>query len=109
MGPLGGFQEAWLSLMSSIFDMGAYPAVAVLYLGRIWPQATQGNNGVMIAASILLACLLWNLFGARAVGDGSILLGALLMSPFLVITVFAIVHPFRTPISFARATAPAGE
>src|ERR1700680_4127486 len=57
MGPFWGFQEAWLSLMSSIFDMGAYPTVAVLYLGRIWPQATQGNNGVMIGAAILLACL----------------------------------------------------
>ncbi len=109
MGPFWGFQEAWLSLMASIFDMGAYPTVAVLYLGRVWPQATQGNNGLMIGAAILLACLLWNLFGARAVGDGSILMGALLMSPFLVITIFAIVHHFGTPISLAGASAPAGK
>lgn len=36
MGPFWGFQEAWLSLMASIFDMAAYPTVFVMYLGRIW-------------------------------------------------------------------------
>src|SRR5579864_3960994 len=36
MGPFWGFQEAWLSLMSSVFDLAAYPAVFVLSLGKIW-------------------------------------------------------------------------
>src|SRR5712692_2222865 len=76
MGPFWGFQEAWLSLMSSVFDMGAYPTVFVLTLGKIWPPATQGHNGVLIAATVIAGCMLWNLFGARAVGEGSVLLGA---------------------------------
>ena len=33
MGPFWGFQEAWLSLVASIFDMAIYPTVFVLYLG----------------------------------------------------------------------------
>ena len=31
------------------------------------------------------ACVVWNLAGARAVGDGSILLGLLLLAPFLIL------------------------
>ncbi len=46
LGPFWGFQEAWLSLASSVFDMAAYPAVFVLSLGRIWPPAIHGSNGV---------------------------------------------------------------
>ena len=89
MGPFWGFQEAWLSLVSSIFDMAIYPTVFVLYLGRLWPAATAGHRGVAIAAAMVLVCLLWNLLGAKAVGTGSILLGTLMLSPFLLITVYA--------------------
>ena len=89
MGPFWGFQEAWLSLVSSIFDMAIYPTVFVLYLGRLWPAATAGHRGVAIAAAMILVCLMWNLLGAKAVGTGSVWLGAVMLSPFLLITIFA--------------------
>jgi amino acid transporter len=89
MGPFWGFQEAWLSLVASIFDMAIYPTVFVLYLGRLWPAATAGHRGVAIAALMVLVCLLWNLLGAKAVGTGSVLLGVLMLSPFVLITLFA--------------------
>src|SRR5438270_8780859 len=38
---------------------------------------------------MILVCLLWNLFGAKAVGTGSILLGILMLSPFVLITAAA--------------------
>src|SRR5499427_708277 len=83
MGPFWGFQEAWLSLVASIFDMALYPTVFVLYLGRLWPVLTQGNRGLLVKAGMISVCLLWNLFGAKAVGNGSVLLGVLLLSPFV--------------------------
>ncbi len=89
MGPFWGFQEAWLSLVASIFDMAIYPTVFVLYLGRLWPALTDGHRGVAIAVGMILVCLLWNLLGAKAVGTGSILLGAVMLSPFVLITVYA--------------------
>lgn len=89
MGPFWGFQEAWLSLVSSIFDMAIYPTVFVLYLGRLWPAAAAGHRGVAIAAGMILVCLAWNLFGAKAVGSGSIWLGMLMLSPFVLITLYA--------------------
>src|SRR5947209_2127186 len=92
LGPFWGFQEAWLSLVASIFDMALYPTLFVLYLGRLWPTATHGHNGLLIAICMIIACLLWNLYGARAVGAGSIIMGILLLSPFVAITVFAFVR-----------------
>ena len=35
LGPFWGFQEAWLSLAASIFDMAIYPTLFTLYLGRL--------------------------------------------------------------------------
>lgn len=89
MGPFWGFQEAWLSLAASIFDMAIYPTVFVSYLGALWPDATAGYRGWLIKLAVVLACLVWNLLGAKAVGNGSILLGALMLSPFVLITAFA--------------------
>lgn len=90
MGPFWGFQEAWLSLASSAFDLAAYPTVFVLALQKLWPPATHGHNGVIIASALIVACVLWNLFGAGAVGNGSVLLGAALLIPFVVLTVVAL-------------------
>jgi amino acid transporter len=89
LGPFWGFQEAWLSLAASIFDMAIYPTVFVAYLGNIWPAATAGGRGLLIKLVVVSICLLWNLFGAKAVGNGSILLGTLMLAPFLLITAFA--------------------
>ena len=37
LGPFWGFQEAWLSLVASIFDMAIYPTLFTLYLARLVP------------------------------------------------------------------------
>src|SRR5205085_10057661 len=92
MGPFWGFQEAWLSLAASIFDMAAYPAIFVLSLGQLWPAALQTSTRILISAAVILVCLLWNLFGAGAVGEGSIRLGVLLLIPFAILVVASMVH-----------------
>ena len=40
LGPFWGYQEGWLSLSASIFDMAIYPAIFVLYLGKLDPDLT---------------------------------------------------------------------
>jgi amino acid transporter len=92
MGPFWGFQEAWLSLTASVFDMALYPTIFVLYLSKFWPWAAEGANGKFLAALLILACTLWNLRGARAVGSASVLFGLLLISPFVVLTVLALLR-----------------
>ena len=104
LGPFWGFQEAWLSLVASIFDMAAYPALFVLYLARLWPPAGEGWNSILIGGAVVAACVVWNLCGARAVGEGSVLLGVLLLSPFALIVVYALA---RHPV-LSGTVAPAG-
>jgi amino acid transporter len=48
MGNFWGFQEAWLSLVASIFDMAIYPTLFVLYLNRLFPwfaRCIAGDGG----------------------------------------------------------------
>src|SRR3979411_1180761 len=85
LGPFWGFQEAWLSLVASIFDMALYPTLFVLYLTRLWPAASEGHNALFIALAVVIACVIWNLFGAASVGGGSVLLSMVLLGPFAVL------------------------
>ena len=43
LGPFWGYQEAWLSLAASIFDMAIYPTIFVLYLDKLAPGWTSGG------------------------------------------------------------------
>jgi amino acid transporter len=95
LGPFWGFQEAWLSLAASVFDMAIYPTLFVLYGARLWPPlgAAPVTSGVLMIA----ACAAANLAGARAVGRGSVALTALLLAPFVVLSVLALQSPAATP------------
>src|ERR1700733_11147965 len=86
LGEFWGFQEAWLSLAASIFDMAIYPVIFVLYLGRIEPAWTAGGRGTLWALAVVILCAAWNLRGAKSVGEGSVGLFCLLLSPFVVLT-----------------------
>lgn len=87
MGPFWGYQEGWLSLSASIFDMAIYPAFCVSYLGKFSPALTEGWHGYAWALAIVAICCMWNLRGAPSVGDGSVGLFVLLLSPFAVFLV----------------------
>lgn len=89
LGPFWGFQEAWLSLAASVFDMAAYPAIFVLSLGQLWPTALHNPYRVLIPAAVIFGCVAWNLLGASAVGTGSILLGIALLAPFAAMVALA--------------------
>jgi amino acid transporter len=92
LGKFWGFQEAWLSLAASIFDLGIYPLLFISYLGVLAPAMVAGWHGAAIATALVLACLGWNMRGAKSVGDGSIGLGALMVSPFAVLTMVGLWH-----------------
>jgi len=85
LGRFWGFQEAWLSLTASVFDMAIYPVIFVLYLGRIEPQWTAGYRGTLWALAVVVLCMLWNLRGAVSVGGGSVGMFCVLLSPFVVL------------------------
>src|SRR5438309_4928964 len=67
-GPFWGFQEAWLSLAASIFDMAIYPTLFVAYASRLLPGSDQGWHGIALGVAVITVCVLWNLAGGKAVG-----------------------------------------
>jgi amino acid transporter len=92
MGRFWGFQEAWLSLAASVFDMALYPVTFVLYLSHLpylGPALTSGYRGFAWKLAVVIGCALWNLRGAKAVGQSSVVLFCVLFAPFIVVAVVA--------------------
>ena len=104
MGRFWGFQEAWLSLTGSLFDMAIYPTLFVAYLGHFAPALTANGRGVWIGVGLVAVCAAWNLLGARSVGLGSLALSVVLLGPFAVLTLYALFQ--RAPS--AAAPVPLG-
>jgi amino acid transporter len=94
LGPFWGYQEAWLSLSASVFDMALYPAIFVLYLGKFSPGLTQDWRGYAWSLAVVVLCCAWNLRGAPAVGEDSVGLFALLLAPFVVFVILGLWRGF---------------
>lgn len=107
LGRFWGFQEAWLSLAASIFDMGIYPLLFTSYLGVLAPSMVAGWHGAAIATALIAFCLLWNLKGAKSVGDGSIGMGLAMLSPFALLTVLGLWHAHHDPVTVVHTAHPA--
>ena len=45
MGPFWGFQESWLTLTGSVFEMALYPTLFVAYLGQVRAAILDGLPG----------------------------------------------------------------
>jgi amino acid transporter len=103
MGNFWGFQEAWLSLVASIFDMAIYPALFVLYLTRLFPWFSEGHRGLMVGLAVVIAGVVLNVAGVRVVSTTSLWLFFLLSAPFALMVVLAplkygaLLHAVTTP------------
>jgi amino acid transporter len=104
LGPFWGFQEAWLSLVASIFDMAIYPTLFTLYLARLVPALGEGSAPTVVGGLVLAVCTAVNIRGARAVGISSVVFSLALLSPFAVVIVGASMMP-----AVAQAHANGGE
>jgi amino acid transporter len=92
MGNFWGFQEAWLSLVASIFDMAIYPTLFVLYLTRMFPWFQEGSRGLLVGLAVVIACAILNIAGVKVVSTTSLWLFFALSAPFIAIVVLA---PFK--------------
>jgi amino acid transporter len=103
MGDFWGFQEAWLSLVASIFDMAIYPTLFVLYLDRMFPWFTQGHRGVFVGLAVVIACALLNIAGVKVVSTTSLWLFFALSAPFVAMVALA---PFKYGALVHAVTSP---
>jgi amino acid transporter len=89
MGNFWGFQEAWLSLVASIFDMAIYPTLFVAYLERLFPWFAAGHRGLIVGLAVIATSAALNILGVHAVGIFSLWLFVLLSAPFVLIVILA--------------------
>ncbi|HLK04854.1 MAG TPA: APC family permease [Candidatus Acidoferrum sp.] len=92
LGNFWGFQEAWLSLAASIFDMAIYPTLFVIYLKQMAPWFGEGNHAIWAGLFVVVACAALNIAGIRVVGITSLWLFFLLSLPFAIIVAMT---PFK--------------
>jgi amino acid transporter len=92
MGNFWGFQEAWLSLVASVFDMAIYPTLFILYLQRLFPWFAVGHRGLMVGLAVVALCALLNVAGVKVVSNTSLWLFFALSAPFIAIVCIA---PFK--------------
>jgi len=105
LGNFWGFQEAWLSLAASIFDMAIYPTLFVIYLKQMAPWFGEGNHGILAGLFVVVTCAGLNIAGIRVVGITSLWLFFLLSAPFAFVVVLA---PFKVGTFAEPHTAAAG-
>ena len=105
LGNFWGFQEAWLSLAASIFDMAIYPTLFVFYLKAMVPWFGEGNHGVLAGLFVVVACAGLNLAGIRVVGITSLWLFFLLSLPFALVVAMT---PFKVGAFAEPHTAATG-
>ena len=89
LGSFWGFQEAWLSLVASIFDMAIYPTLFVAYLVRLFPWFAGGHRGLIIGLAVVAVSVAANIAGVRVVGISSLWFFVLLSAPFALIVLLA--------------------
>ncbi len=129
LGPFWGYQESWLSLTASIFDMALYPSIFVLYLGKLGPAITPrlydffrplqflfmlvasipaDRLNYLLSLAVVAVCLVWNLRGAPRVGDDSVWMFALLLAPFAAFVILGFWHGFTLHPAVHWGRPPAG-
>jgi amino acid transporter len=89
LGNFWGFQEAWLSLAASIFDMAIYPTLFGIYLKQMSPWFGEGNHTLYAGLFVVVTCAILNLAGIRVVGLTSLWLFFLLSLPFALVVLLS--------------------
>jgi len=103
MGNFWGFQEAWLSLVASVFDMAIYPTLFVAYLTRMFPWFQENGRGWWVALAVVVVCALLNIAGVKVVSLTSLWLFLGLSAPFVAIVLLA---PFKLEALANAVTKP---
>lgn len=106
MGRFWGYQETWLTLAGSVFEMALYPNLFVDYVGRLAPAMVAGHRGLALGFGMIALCTAWNILGAGAVGEASVLLNVALLAPFTALVVIALMMGRATGAAAGTAAIP---
>lgn len=109
LGGMAAFIEGIWQWLNSFLDTALYPVVFADYLAQWVPWAGRGQHawfsffggGVsvdthwIVAVAFMIPVAWLNIRGSRVVGDTGVLLMALILLPFVVMSVLGLVHMLR--------------
>jgi amino acid transporter len=90
LGPFAGFLEAYLTVLYTAVDMAIYPVLFATYLGFAIPLGTVGQ--MLLAAALVWFSGLLNILGIRPVGNTSMVLALIAISPFAIFVIIGLPH-----------------
>jgi amino acid transporter len=102
LGLRWGFYEGWWTWLYTFVDLAIYPVLFVQYAAFFIPGLEAFK--VPICLAIIWSCAGLNVLGIVPVGKASLLLGAIVMVPFLLL--FVTGHHLLTPGAFALSPHP---
>ena len=85
LGPFAGFAEAYMTILYTAVDMAIYPGLFAAYLSFLIPIGPAMQ--VVLAIALIWLAGGMNLLGIRPVGFTSIVLAAILLSPFAALVI----------------------
>lgn len=103
LGPFWGFQVGWWMWVVSWVDMALYPVLFTDYASYFFPELGTGPDGVAWLRWLVGAVVIWffgyiNIRGSKLIGDSSKLFGALVIAPFVLVTIFGLFKMSRNPL-----------
>jgi amino acid transporter len=90
MGLRFGWYEGWWTWLYTFVDLAIYPVLFVEYLEFFFPEASAYK--IPICLVIIWSCALLNIRGIVPVGKFSVILGAIILTPFIILFVYFLVH-----------------
>ncbi len=90
LGPFAGFAEAYMTILYTAVDMAIYPGLFAAYLSFLIPIGPAMQ--VVLAIALIWLAGGMNLLGIRPVGFSSIVLAAILLSPFAALVIVGAPH-----------------
>ena len=102
LGNFWAVQEGWWTSCYMVVDLAVYPVLFVNYLAFFVPSLRPDDNGAahagawlmrwLIAVGVIAASLALNWRGAKAVGNSALLNFAIVIVPFVLLVLFAVLR-----------------
>jgi len=96
LGTRWGFYEGWWTWLYTFIDLAIYPALFVTYASFFFPWLADYRIPISLVFVWLSAML--NILGIVPVGKTSLILGSLVLTPFIILFVIAFSHHAVTSI-----------
>jgi amino acid transporter len=97
MGMRWGFYEGWWTWLYTFVDLAIYPVLFVEYAAFFFPQ--MADFKVPVCLLVIWTSAVLNIIGIVPVGKTSLVLGAVVITPFLILFIYALWF-YPGPLSF---------